>query len=69
MSIIQKYVLPVNDLNVKATKYQFYITFCKLLPGLATIYIAQCGITGYPKDVAIANLVEAKMTPLLFWSK
>ncbi len=65
MSIMQKYVFPVNNLNVKAKKHQFYIAFCKLLRGLATIYIAQCGIMEYPKDVAIADLVTAKNDTIL----
>ncbi len=65
MSIMQKYVFPVNDLNVKAKKHQFYIAFCKLLHGLVTIYIAQSEIRGYPKDVAIANLVTAKNDTIL----
>jgi hypothetical protein len=65
MSIMQKYVFPVNDLNVKAKKHQFFIAFCKLLRGLTTIYIAQCGIKGYPKDVAIADLVVAKNDSIL----
>ncbi len=62
---MQKYVFPVNNLNVKAKKHQFYIAFCKLLRGLATIYIAQCGIKGYPKDVATANLIAAKNDTIL----
>ena len=65
MSIMQNYVFPVNDLNVEAKKNQFYIAFCKLLRGLATIYIAQCGITGYPEDVAIADLIAAKSDTVL----
>jgi hypothetical protein len=65
MSIMQKYVFPVKDLNVEAKKHQFYIAFCKLLCGLMTIYIAQCGIRGYPKDVAIADLVAAKNDTIL----
>jgi hypothetical protein len=65
MSIMQKYVFPVNDLNVEAKKHQFYIAFCKLLRGLMTIYIAQCGIKGYPKDVAIADLIAAKNDTIL----
>jgi hypothetical protein len=36
-----------------------------MLCGLATIYIAQCGITGYPKDVAIADLIAAKSDTVL----
>ncbi len=62
---MQKYVFPVNDLNVEAKKHQFYIAFCKLLRGLATIYIAQSEIRGYPEDVAIANLVTAKNDTIL----
>jgi hypothetical protein len=60
MSIMQNYIFPVNNLNDKAKKNQFYIAFCKLLHGLATIYIAQCEITGYPEDAAIADLIAAK---------
>jgi hypothetical protein len=65
MSIMQKYDFPVNDLNVEAKKHQFYIAFCKLLRGLMTISIAQCGIRGYPKDVTIADLVAAKNDTIL----
>jgi hypothetical protein len=65
MSIMQKYVFPVNNLNVKAKKHQFYIAFCKLLRGLETIYIAQCVIKGYPKDVATADLIAAKNDTIL----
>jgi hypothetical protein len=65
MSIMQIYVFPVNDLKVEAKKHQFYIAFCQLLRGLATIYIAQCGIKGYPEDVAIANLIAAKNDTIL----
>ncbi len=62
---MQKYDFPVNDLNVEAKKHQFYIAFCKLLCGLATIYIAQCGIRGYPKDDAITDLFAAKNNTIL----
>jgi hypothetical protein len=65
VSIMQKYVFPVNNLNVEAKKHQFYIAFCKLLRGLATIYIVQCGIKGYPKDVAVADLITAKNDTIL----
>jgi hypothetical protein len=65
MSIMQKYVFPVNDLNVEAKKHQFYIAFCKLLRGNATIYIAQCGIRRYPEDVAIADLAAAENDTIL----
>lgn len=65
MSIMQNYVFPLNDLNVKAKRHQFHIAFCKLLRGLATIYIAQCGITGYSEDVAIADLITIKNKSIL----
>jgi hypothetical protein len=64
-SIMQDYIFKVNDLNVKAKKHQFHIAICKLLRGLATIYIAQCGIVNYPKDVAIANFIAAKNDTVL----
>jgi hypothetical protein len=65
MSIMQNYVFPLNDLNVEAKRHQFHIAFCKLLRGLATIYIAQCGITGYSEDVAIADLIAIKNDTIL----
>jgi hypothetical protein len=65
MSIMQKYVFPVNDLNGKAKTHHFYITFCQLLRGLVPIFIAQCGIRGYSKDTAITNLVAAKNDTIL----
>ena len=60
MPIMQNYVLPLNDLTVEAKKHPFHITFCILLFGRATIYIAQCGITGCSEDVAIADLITIK---------
>jgi hypothetical protein len=54
MSIMQNYVFPVNNLNDEAKKHQFYITFCKLLCDLETIYIVQSGIMGHPEDAVIA---------------
>jgi len=65
MSIMQNDVFPLNDLNVEAKRHQFHIAFCKLLRGLATIYIAQCGITGYSEDVAIADLITIKNDTIL----
>ncbi len=65
MSIMQNYVFPLKDLNVEAKKHQFHIAFCKLLPGLATVYIAQCEITGYSEDVAIADLITIKHDNIL----
>ena len=65
MSIMQNYVFPVNDMNVEAKRHQFHIALCKLLRGLATIYIAQCGITGYSEDVAIADLITIKNDTIL----
>ena len=65
MSNMQNYVFPLNDLNVEAKKHQFHIAFCKLLRGLATIYIAQCGNPGYSKDVAIADLIKIKHDNIL----
>jgi hypothetical protein len=47
-SIMQNYIFKVNDLNIEAKKNQFHIAICKLLRGLTTIYIAQCGIVNYP---------------------
>ncbi len=64
-SIMQKYIFKVNNLNIKAKKNQFHITICKLLHGLATIYIAQCGIVNYRKAVAIADLILAKNDTVL----
>jgi hypothetical protein len=40
-SIMQNYFFKVNDLNIEAKKNQFHIAICKLVRGLATIYIAQ----------------------------
>ncbi len=54
-SIMQKYVFLVNDLNVKAKKHQFYIAFCKLLRGLATIYIVKCGINSLSAKSVLAG--------------
>ena len=52
-SIMQNYVFLLNDLNIEANiKHQFHITFCKMLCGLVTIYVVQCGIMGYPENVA-----------------
>ena len=65
MSIMQNYVFPLNDMNVEAKRHQFHIALCKLLHGLATIYIAQCGITGYSEDVAIADLITIKNDTIL----
>jgi hypothetical protein len=62
---MQNYIFKVNNLNVKAKKHQFHIAICKLLCGLATIYIAQCGIVNCPKEVAIANFIAAKNDTVL----
>ena len=64
-SIIQNYIFKVNNLNVEAKKNQSHIAICKLLRGLATIYIAQCGIINYPEDVAIADLIAVKNDTVL----
>jgi hypothetical protein len=70
---MQNYIFLLNKLNNKAKKYQFHVTvtFRKLLCGMATIYIVQCGITGYPKDVAFADLIAAKTNTIssqLIWT-
>ncbi len=62
---MQNYIFLLNEINIEAKKHQFNVTFCKLLRKLATIYTAQCGKTGQPKDVAIADLIAAILTPLL----
>ena len=46
-SIMQNYILKVNNLNVAAKKHQFHTAICKLLRGLATIYIAHCAMRNY----------------------
>ena len=62
---MQNYVFPLIDMNVESKKHQFHISFCKLLRGLTTIYIVQCGIMGYSKDVAIADLIIIKHDNIL----
>ncbi len=57
--------LVVKLVNVKARKHQLHVTFCKLLRELATMYIVQCWITGYPEDVAFADLIAAKTNTTL----
>jgi hypothetical protein len=64
-SIMQNNISLLKDQNAKAKKHQFHIAFCKLLCVIATIYIVQCGIMGYPKDVAIADLIAAKTDTIL----
>ena len=62
---MQNYVFPLIDTNVESKKHQFHISFCKLFRGLTTIYIVQCGIMGYSKDVAIADLITIKHDNIL----
>jgi hypothetical protein len=57
---MQNFIFLLNDLNIEAKKHQFHVAFCKLTPSVATIYIAQCGHTGYTKNVAIADLIAEK---------
>ena len=53
-----RFVLPVFDMNVKALRRRFQLSFCRLLSSAAKGFIAQVGIEGYDAIVAIMDLLS-----------
>ena len=62
------FVLPVFDMNVKALRRRFQLSFCRLLSSAAKGFIAQVGIEGYDAIIAIMDLLsihgDAVLAPL-----
>ena len=52
-----RFVLPVLDMNVKALRRRFQLSFCRLLSSAAKGFIAQVGTEGYDAAVAIMDLL------------
>jgi len=53
-----RFVLPIFDMNVKALRRRFQLSFCRLLSSAAKGFIAQVGIEGYDAIVAIMDLLS-----------
>ena len=51
------FVFPVQDLNVKALRKRFQLSYCRLLSLAAKGFIVQVGTKGYDTNVAIMNLL------------
>ena len=52
-----RFVFPVQDLNVKALRKRFQLSYCRLLSLAAKGFILQVGTKGYDTNVAIMNLL------------
>jgi hypothetical protein len=52
-----RYVLPVQDLNVRVMRKRFQLSYCWLLSSAAKGFIAQVGAEGYDASVAIMDLL------------
>jgi hypothetical protein len=52
-----RYVLPVQDLNVRAMRKRFQLSYCRLSSSAAKGFIAQVGTKGYDPSVAIMDLL------------
>jgi hypothetical protein len=51
------FVFPVQDMNVKAMRKRFQLSFCWLLSMAAKGFIAQVGMEGYDANIAIMDLL------------
>ena len=51
-----RFVLPVQDLNVRAMRKRFQLSFCRLLSKAAKVFIALEGAEGYNDSVAVMDL-------------
>jgi hypothetical protein len=52
-----RFVLPVQDLNVRAMKKWYQLSFCRLLSMAAKGFIAQAGAEGYDANTAVMDLL------------
>ena len=52
-----RFVLPVYDMNVKALRRRFQLSFCRLLSSAAKGFIALVGTEGYDATVAVMDLL------------
>jgi hypothetical protein len=52
-----RYVLPMQDLNVRAMRKRFQLSYCRLLSSAAKGFIAQVGAEGYNASIAIMDLL------------
>jgi hypothetical protein len=52
-----RFVFPVQDLNVKALRKRFQLSYCRLLSLAAKGFTAQVGTEGYDANVAIMDLL------------
>jgi hypothetical protein len=57
MQLGTHYVLPVQDLNVRAMKKRFQLSYCRLLSLAAKGLIAQVGTKGYDASITIMDLL------------
>jgi hypothetical protein len=53
-----RFVLPVFDMNVKALRRRFQLSFCRLLSLTAKGFITQVGTKGYDAIVAVMDLLS-----------
>ncbi len=53
-----RFVFPVYDMNVKALRKRFQLSFCRLLLSAAKGFIAQVGIEGYDATVTVMDLLS-----------
>jgi hypothetical protein len=51
------FVFPILDLNVKAMRKRFQVSFCRLLSLAAKGFIAQVRMEGYDPNVAVMDLL------------
>jgi len=52
-----RFVFPVQNLNVKALRKRFQLSYCRLLSLAAKGFIAQVGTEGYDANIAIMDLL------------
>jgi hypothetical protein len=54
----KRFVFPAYDMNVKALRKRFQLSFCRLLSLAAKGFIAQAGTEGYEAIVAVMDLLS-----------
>lgn len=60
-----KYIRPVEALNIEAYKRRFQFAVCRMLRQAAQVFIAQLDIKNYSEDKAIVDLLTSQQSNLL----
>ncbi len=60
-----RFVLPIFDMNVKALRRRFQLSYCRLLPLAAKGFIAQVGTERYDANVAVMDLLAMHGTEVI----